>query len=105
MTPIEHVQKICAWFVQHAITKYMAGQEEHGGRLWRKPVWRYLRDEIIDMPIYFQVLEEQQTRVEVLLGDALKGFVVEDHPSYDSVQKAYNLIVYGNEDGIAEEEK
>ena len=104
MTPIEHAQKICAWFIQHAITKYMAGQEEHGGRLWRKPVWKYLRDEIIDMPIYFQVMEEQQTRIEILLGDALSK-MSDGYSGESDVKAAYNLVCYGNEEGTKEEEK
>ena len=59
MTNIEHIIRIANWFVGHMAKKYETGAKEHGGRLWRKNVLKMLRDEIIDLPVYFEVLERQ----------------------------------------------
>lgn len=108
MNPVEHLNHIVTWFIGHVTKKYMQGQHEHGGRLWRKPVWKFMRDEVIDMVVYFQVLEEQQQEVMTKLEQALNELrnegsdpLIVEH----FVQQAWNLLEHGNEDGTPEEEK
>ena len=105
MTPIEHLNHIVTWFISHATKKYMAGSEQHGGRLWRKPVWKYMRDEVIDQVVYFQVLEEQQEEVLIQLKWALKALPDDPNSAGIFITKASNLLEFGNIEGIPEEEK
>lgn len=86
--------------------KYMKGEKEHKGRLWRKPVHKYIQDEITDLGIYFDTHMEQMDRAEQLLYEALfPGDELNDVDIMDRVQKAYNILVYGNEDGVEEEDR
>ena len=106
MTPEKHFLKIAEWFSRLGFHKYMAGQAEHGGRLWRKPVWKLIRDEIIDLPIYFQVLEEQQEALLVELEEAKKYAKKygENIGCNLHIERAINIVEYGNPEGISEEE-
>jgi hypothetical protein len=107
MTPKQHMENIADWFKEKATTKYFRGQKEHGGKLWRKPALKLLGDEILDMPIYFRVLEEQQEEVLNQLQKALTKYT-HNYTLWSimvHVQKAYNILKVGNPEGIAEEER
>ena len=104
MTPKQHMERICNWFKIAGTKKYNRGQAEHGGKLWRKPALKLLGDEILDIPIYFRVLEEQQEEVLDQLQMALAAghdlAVITMH-----IRNAYNILKIGNKEGITEEEK
>lgn len=108
MTPKQHISQIISWFASHATEKYAKGAREHKGRLWRKPVMKsLLRPEVIDLVIYFQVLEEQWENVlheiemarsilhdrTVLPGD------VDINAVRACIDSAYNLMQHGNREG------
>lgn len=105
MTPADHILRIAAWFISHMTKKYEIGQAEHGGRLWRKNTLKMLRDEIIDLPVYFEVLEKQHEEALELL-----GIVVSDIPEVyrteheTRIVQAYNILKFGNPEGELEED-
>jgi phage terminase large subunit GpA-like protein len=39
--------------------KYRAGQREHGGNLWQKPMVRNIMEESLDLLVYTLTLEQQ----------------------------------------------
>jgi hypothetical protein len=39
--------------------KYRKGQEEHGGALWRRPVWKDAWEEVLDLAVYVHTLRMQ----------------------------------------------
>lgn len=98
-TPLDHINEITRRFELNARGRYMPGQEDHGGRLWLKPVLGQLKAELIDALIYFDTHEEQQSRVVSLLADA------QHDKDWGKVFLAYRLLVYGNEDGVMEEDR
>ncbi len=119
MKPLDHMNRIIAWFSLHMSQKYTIGQEEHGGRLWRKNVCKMLRDEIIDLSVYYEVLEQQYDQAVAELDTAKKiieefrqdEFTDEDYEVatkteeiYKSVYNAHNILVYGNKQGELEED-
>lgn len=104
MTPADHVLRIASWFISHMAKKYEKGQAEHGGRLWRKNTLNMLRDEIIDLPVYFEVLEAQHARAITLLAVAIAEMTDEKTIGDGSVIEAYNILEYGNPEGELEED-
>ena len=46
--------------------KYRAGQEEHGGFLFRKKMLPNVMDEVLDLAVYVLTLEEQLEEVKNL---------------------------------------
>ena len=85
--------------------KYKAGEKEHSGRLWRKPVHKLIGDEITDLGIYFDTHMEQVERVKELLRGVLNDAGPSDEEYWMAVEMAYNILEYGNEDGIPEEDR
>jgi len=66
----KHLQGILADLVRDVSAKYRAGQEQHGGALWRRPVWKDAWDEILDLCTYVHTLKMQLS----VIGDlALRG--------------------------------
>jgi len=61
MTP-EH-EKHLAGIIRDLTTdvdaKYRAGQDQHGGALWRRPVWKDAWDEVLDLCTYVHTLKMQ----------------------------------------------
>lgn len=56
-----HLARVKAAFVADLDTKYRAGQDEHGGRLWEKPgMLAHAIAEIIDLVVYLYTEREQR---------------------------------------------
>jgi hypothetical protein len=53
-------------------TKYVAGQQEHGGELWRKPILGELLEETIDLAVYAETLSDQMQAGLSLLRHAIQ---------------------------------
>jgi hypothetical protein len=112
MTPEDHMNRISAWFTLFMQAKYEAGQKEHGGKLWRKNVVHAMKDEVIDMVVYFEVLEGQYRKAVQELEHAMEiigeferdDFTDRTEEIHDAVKFAYNVLVYGNRDGELEED-
>ena len=107
MTSKEHFDNICSWFKQEGWKKYFRGQVQHSGRLWRKSTLKMLKEEVIDMLVYFHVLQEHHETALDYLALALADW--DDNFYLDSimpnVRNAYNILEFGNPEGILEEEK
>ena len=57
----EHIDGITERFKRDAYKKYVKGQKEHGGDLYNMPskqLLKEIRNEIIDLVIYFDTLME-----------------------------------------------
>jgi len=103
-TSQQHRDEVLERFRSRASAKYDAGQAEHGGRLWRKPVLHMLRDEISDLPFYYDVLEEQQQVVLDHLFSA-RLTIPRDTPGWEHIKAAMNVLEFGNAEGRSEEER
>jgi hypothetical protein len=91
-SPGEHIANIIAKLPQRFLNKYDMGQEEHGGKLWRKQCLVQLEEELIDALIYFKVIQHQVELARHVLMDAMT-----DKISYeDAVDMAYNILEWGN---------
>jgi len=97
MTPNLHtelvVNRVSDW-VEH---KYTAGQREHGGELWRKPVLEHLVEEAVDQSIYLVVLVDQVREATARLYQFLAD--PSDPGASLLVQEAYNILQHGNPEG------
>ena len=103
-TPLSHAEDILNTFFIDAKAKYLAGQAEHGGRLWRKPVLPMLYQEVLDLPIYLLTLIDQIAEVKRLVGVAY--WANKDNIEVDAnLTKAMNILNFGNADGVAEENR
>ena len=47
-----HLASVLESFVRDASRKYRAGQAEHGGNLWQRPVWSDVLSEVQDLVFY-----------------------------------------------------
>ena len=109
---LDHELEIEAWYVEKMRAKYRAGQDEHGGKLWRKPMVKHMIEEVIDLTVYMQTHEQQQLALLATLmeaGDILES-KVEDTTAIQAralslVEAAINIMLYGNEEGEIEEER
>lgn len=97
-SPEEHAEKVVADFSFDAIKKYQAGQEEHGGRLWRKPVLEFAWEEVLDLPVYMHTLRHQHHKMKEICAEGLSGLC---EPSV-SLQKVFNILTCGNPEGVRE---
>lgn len=110
--PEDHLQGMVAWLSRRVAAKYRAGQLEHGGRLWRKPMLAQLLAEAVDLVVYLFVWYCQHQRLRGLLVEArnlLREAASGHRPdlvleALDRVAKADNLLRHGNVDGIDEVE-
>jgi hypothetical protein len=104
-SPGDHIASIIAELPDRFLGKYKSGQEEHGGKLWRKSCLRQLENELIDALIYFKVIEYQHELAREVLIDALNGEISHE----DAVDIACNILTWGNAlgnpDGEEEEEQ
>jgi len=67
MTPREHAKIIAKDAASRIITKYGAGQKEHGGFLWKKPgIIDMAIEEAIDQVIYLLTLKEQLEKPDMV---------------------------------------
>ena len=67
-----HEEEIADWFAKAMSKKYRAGQTEHGGALWRKPMVNHMIEEIIDLSVYMGTHRVQMLQVGALLYEALE---------------------------------
>lgn len=86
MTPEQqnHIQKIITDFDIAAYHKYLAGQQEHGGDLWKKAVWKQTMPEALDFVIYLATLNQQ---IETLLHAANKALIALDSTQYQLIAR------------------
>jgi hypothetical protein len=72
MTPMTdeqeaHLQRVKDWICEKIDKKYRAGQQEHGGDLWKKAaVLDFLIDEVVDQVVYAESLEEQKNDPSII---------------------------------------
>jgi RecJ-like exonuclease len=97
-----HAADVVATLSTAILRKYQAGQSEHGGKLWRKPMLRHLVAEAVDLNVYLMTHIEQIQIVRELLRKALNKNHAESIKSV--VQEALNMLETGNLDGVEEEE-
>jgi hypothetical protein len=98
-TAAEFAEGISKWVVDNIQSKFWKGDNEHGGRLWRKQCLPHLREELIDAVTYLAVVEDQMQKARVLLSAALAGA-----ENWGLVAEAYNIMKHGNPEGETEEE-
>jgi len=55
----KHLASILSDLVKDVDAKYRKGQEEHGGALWRRPVWKDAWMECLDLCTYLHTLRMQ----------------------------------------------
>ena len=104
-SPESHRDAAIARFAERSSKKYDAGQAEHGGRFWRKPVLRYMQDEIVDLVFYYDVLAEQHEVALKYLELARNEFSSgEPIGVFDYICCAENVLRYGNPEGEIETE-
>jgi len=89
-TPESHAEGIGNRFVKFMLKKYLAGQKEHGGRLWGKPTARFSKEEAVDLWTYLDTAEEQADLVTALLEEAVES------KDWETVQYALNVVKTGN---------
>lgn len=53
--------------------KYLRGQEEHGGQLWRKPCLGRAYEEVLDLMIYLDVVQEHIQAIVEIAESGLAG--------------------------------
>jgi hypothetical protein len=95
----DHQEAILGKFRSEFQDKYAIGQREHGGRLWKKPVFPMLKQEAMDFVSYVWTLEDQLIDVRVLLAQAIQD------GDWALVSEAFNILLYGNDEGRKEEDK
>lgn len=100
-TPEEHMEVLMDTFRAAWEEKYMKGQREHGGRLWRKRTTDFLVDEVLDFVSYVGVLAPQLNRVEEILEKGQDGSA---NQAMDAIRRALNILRVGNEEGTPEKE-
>jgi len=108
-TAKKHEQEIIDEVSTDISQKYRAGQKEHGGRLWRKPMVSHMVEEVNDLVVYLYTHRKQQLLLIGLLFEARDIMTRADeagHYSYglEQVNQALNLLLSGNVEGIEEEE-
>jgi hypothetical protein len=97
-TPEQHLSEIQRWFTQKHGQKYRAGQREHGGRLFRKPVMDFLVEEVLDFCSYVHVLKGHWDQVRDITGAVRCGGMNAE----DGIEMIRNIIDFGNPEGIRE---
>lgn len=98
----KHASQIAEKVGDFMFIKYLAGQKEHGGLLWRKNLIPHIQEEILDLAIYHFTHEEQMGELTRLL----RGIIGADDltEAHRLGTMALNLVTIGNTDGIEEEE-
>lgn len=97
--PDHHVALVLDTLSDELPTKYMQGQREHGGNLWRKPVLDFMGEEVLDMVVYYDVLRRQNDLLKQLCREGMAG----SSDSYQALQSIYNVLTVGNPEGVKEE--
>lgn len=97
-SPGQHVQGLQQWFNRVHRSKYLAGQEEHGGQLWRKNTLPMLVEEIFDLVSYAHV--ELLHRIQ--LGSICDQVQAGEMDAREGIDRITNLLNTGNEEGVLE---
>ena len=66
----KHLAGILRDLTRDLDAKYRKGQDEHGGALWRRPVWKDAWEEVLDLCTYVHTLKMQ---LSVIAEIALMG--------------------------------
>jgi len=104
-TPDDHIDDIGKWFITSMASKYHEGQEEHGGKLWRKSTLLSMEEEILDFAVYYYTHKMQMLKMFSLLTELLRDLDEGDTKgAINSATMAINLLTVGNEEGMEEEE-
>jgi len=98
-TALEHIAAIKTDLGKEIEEKYMAGQKEHGGKLWRKQVLPFAWEEVLDLPVYLHVLKQQHEEMKNICLKGMGGDIYED----DALMMIYNILTIGNAEGVQEE--
>jgi len=69
--------------------KYIKGQLEHGGALWRRPVWKDAWDEVLDLCTYMHTLK---LHLGVIADMALQGAADESVAAATSREKCRQIL-------------
>ena len=80
---------ILADLVKDVSAKYRKGQDEHGGALWRRPVWKDTWDEVLDLCTYVHTLRLQ---LSVIADLALRGAADESVAASDSRESCRQIL-------------
>jgi hypothetical protein len=114
----EHSDAIIAQVTADIEHKYVAGQLEHGGKLWRKRLDNHERDELLDLIVYHYTRREQMSKLREILYAAYWCNISSDSVGNEALYKgkkgnlavdlalteALNLLEVGNEEGLRETE-
>jgi hypothetical protein len=95
----EHKGSILARFESEFEVKYEIGQGAHGGRLWKKPSFPMLKEEVLDLVSYLYTTEDHLMDIKILLSQAMAD------GDWALVGEAFNIIVMGNPEGRKEEDR
>lgn len=83
MNPKAHANQIFDDLRKQAIAKYMAGQKEHGGKLWEIPLPEmvgFAKEEVIDQGSYLWTIADQITTLRLLLGELFESLEASEEP-------------------------
>lgn len=93
-----HIDQIAADTIHAVEDKYLAGQKEHGGKLWRKPVVDFMGEEVTDMIVYFHVLKHQHHKMKQIAAHGLNG-----GDAAKALKEVFNILSMGNAEGVRED--
>lgn len=94
-----HREYIAAEAARLCNMKYAAGQDEHGGHLWRKPLLPHMLAEQVDAMIYLLTFRDQLSDVVLLLKHGIQ------QKNWALVEDAALILTHGNAQGWEEEER
>lgn len=100
-TPEMHCEDILAQVSDDMRHKYMAGQREHGGRMWRKDGLDPLWEELLDAMVYAHQARRQSMMAAHCLELALSADCPDEYRA-GYTRKALNWLTVGNPEGITE---
>lgn len=89
---LAHARSVVHRVSKEVETKYLGGQEAHGGKLWEKAgIVRNAREEVLDLIVYTDVLKEQLQGVLDEIGLILRG-TYSAHAANYQLQKVFERL-------------
>ena len=85
----KHLAGILSDLVKDVSAKYRKGQDENGGALWRRPVWKDTWDEVLDLCTYVHTLRLQ---LSVIADLALRGAADESVAASNSRESCRQIL-------------